>query len=64
MLFRSGRAFAPARVIAVPELPRTRSAKVVRRAVRAAVTGAAVGDVSSVENPEAIDEIRRLVSAP
>jgi acetyl-CoA synthetase len=61
---RLGRAFAPQRVIAVPQLPRTRSAKVVRRAVRAAVTGASVGDVSSLENPEAIEEIRRLVAAP
>jgi acetyl-CoA synthetase len=59
---RLGRAFAPERVIPVAQLPRTRSAKVVRRAVRAAVTGANVGDVSSLENPDAIDEIRRAVA--
>jgi acetyl-CoA synthetase len=57
-----GRAFAPERVIPIAELPRTRSAKVVRRAVRAAVTGAEVGDVSSLENPGAIDDIRRAVA--
>jgi len=60
---RLGRAFAPERVIAVADLPRTRSAKIVRRAVRAAVTGGDVGDVSSLENPEAIGEIQRAVSA-
>jgi acetyl-CoA synthetase len=59
---RLGAAFAPERVIAVSDLPRTRSAKIVRRAVRAAVTGEEVGDVSSLENPEAIGEIRRAVS--
>ena len=59
---RLGRAFAPERVIPVAQLPRTRSAKVVRRAVRAAVTGANVGDVSSLENPDSIDEIRRAVA--
>jgi acetyl-CoA synthetase len=59
---RLGRAFTPERVVPVAQLPRTRSAKVVRRAVRAAVTGANVGDVSSLENPDAIDEIRRVLA--
>jgi acetyl-CoA synthetase len=58
---RLGRAFAPERVLAVPALPRTRNAKVVRRAIREAVTGAPSGDQSSLENPEAVVELRRLV---
>lgn len=60
---RLGRSFGPERVLAVPQLPRTRTAKVVRRAIRAAVTGGETGDLSSVENPEAIDAIR-LLAAP
>jgi acetyl-CoA synthetase len=52
-----GKAFAPDRVVFVPALPKTRSAKIVRRAVRAAVLGRDPGDLSSVENPEALEAI-------
>ena len=41
-----GKAFAPARVEFVPALPKTRSAKIVRRAVRAAALGLEQGDLS------------------
>ena len=58
-----GKAFKPDRVVLVPALPKTRSAKIVRRAVRAAALGKDPGDLSSVENPEALDEIGRLVFA-
>ena len=52
-----GKAFAPDRVVFVPALPKTRSAKIVRRAVRATALGTDPGDLSSVENPETLDEI-------
>jgi acetyl-CoA synthetase len=52
-----GKAFAPDRVVFVPALPKTRSAKIVRRAVRATVLGRDPGDLSSVENPEALEAI-------
>ncbi len=42
----------------VPALPKTRSAKIVRRAVRARVLGQDPGDLSTVENPEALDAIQ------
>jgi acetyl-CoA synthetase len=56
-----GRAFKPERVVFVPALPKTRSAKIVRRAVRAAALGQDPGDLSSVENPDALAEIERLL---
>ena len=56
-----GKAFRPSRVVLVDELPRTRSAKIVRRAIRAAVSGEDPGDLSSLENPAALDAIRRAV---
>jgi acetyl-CoA synthetase len=56
-----GRSFAPSRVLFVPELPRTRSAKIVRRAVRAAALGEDPGDLSSLENPSALDAIRSIL---
>jgi len=57
-----GKAFKPERVVFVDALPKTRSAKIVRRAVRAAALGTDPGDLSSVENPEAIDAIAEAVS--
>jgi len=56
-----GKAFRPARVVLVESLPKTRSAKIVRRAVRAAALGEDAGDLSSVENPEAVDSIARAL---
>jgi acetyl-CoA synthetase len=54
-----GKAFTPARMTFVDELPKTRSAKIVRRAIRAAAVGADPGDISAVENPWALDIIRQ-----
>ncbi len=48
----------------VPELPKTRSAKILRRAIRATVAGEDPGDLSSLENPSAIERVRDAVSLP
>ena len=56
-----GKPFAPSHVIRVDQLPKTRSAKILRRAVRAAVLDSDPGDLSGAENPEAVDEIRDLI---
>jgi acetyl-CoA synthetase len=53
-----GKAFTPDRIVFVDELPKTRSAKILRRAIRATVLGEDPGDLSSLENPTAIDKIR------
>ena len=52
-----GKAFAPERVLFVSGLPKTRSAKVVRRAVRAKALGLDPGDLSTLENPDSLEEI-------
>jgi acetyl-CoA synthetase len=57
-----GKAFKPDRIIFVATLPKTRSAKIVRRAVRARALGHDPGDLSSLENPDALDEIARAVA--
>ena len=54
-----GKAFVPDRVFFVTALPKTRSAKIVRRAVRARALGHDPGDLSTLENPEALEEITR-----
>ena len=56
-----GKAFKPDRIVWVDALPKTRSAKIVRRAVRATVLGKDAGDLSSLENPESLDEIGRAI---
>jgi len=43
-------------------LPKTRSAKIVRRAVRAKALGSDPGDLSSLENPESLDAIEAAVA--
>jgi acetyl-CoA synthetase len=53
-----GKPFAPAVVRRVAQLPKTRSAKILRRAVRAAALGQDPGDLSGAENPDAVGEIR------
>jgi acetyl-CoA synthetase len=56
-----GKAFKPERIVWVTSLPKTRSAKIVRRAVRARVLGEDPGDLSSLENPESLEEIAHAV---
>ena len=56
-----GKAFKPDRVVFVSALPKTRSQKIVRRAVRARALGEDPGDLSTLENPESLDEIARVV---
>jgi acetyl-CoA synthetase len=54
-----GKPLAPKQILFVSDLPKTRNAKVMRRMVRAAYLGEALGDTSSLVNPEAIEEIRK-----
>jgi acetyl-CoA synthetase len=45
----------------VTQLPKTRNAKILRRVIRGAYLGKQdLGDLSSLENPAAIDELRAL----
>lgn len=58
-----GKAFRPKQVICVRELPKTRNMKTMRRVIRAALTGEPQGDLSSLVNPDAVEEIRRAAAA-
>ncbi|MGH9118401.1 MAG: AMP-binding protein [Acidimicrobiales bacterium] len=53
-----GKSFAPEAVRFTAALPKTRSAKILRRAIRATALGADPGDLSSLEDRSAIDAIR------
>jgi acetyl-CoA synthetase len=52
-----GRALKPERVLFTRDLPKTRSAKIMRRVIRATYLGKAAGDLSSLENPGAVKAI-------
>jgi acetyl-CoA synthetase len=56
-----GKALAPQSVKFPADLPKTRNAKLMRRIIRAAYLGEDPGDVSSLENPLAIEELKRAV---
>lgn len=53
-----GKPFRPREILFADAFPKTQSGKIVRRAIEAAYTGEDLGDLSSVENPEIIDQLR------
>jgi acetyl-CoA synthetase len=55
---RLGKIDRPERILFVADLPKTRSAKILRRLVRAKYLGEQdLGDLSSLQNPEALEAI-------
>jgi len=53
-----GKPLAPSRIHFVSALPKTRNAKVMRRVIRAAYLGLDPGDLSALEDPGAVEEIK------
>jgi acetyl-CoA synthetase len=56
-----GKPLKPDVVRFVGDLPKTRNAKVMRRVIRAAFLSQEAGDLSALENPQAVEEIRRAI---
>jgi len=52
-----GKALRPEKVLFARDLPKTRSAKIMRRVIRATHLGSPAGDVSALENPDSITAI-------
>ena len=48
----------PSKVLAVPEIPRTRSGKIVELAVRSVIHGESVKNTDALANPEALEHFR------
>jgi acetyl-CoA synthetase len=55
-----GKAFRPRTVQWVDDLPRTRSQKIMRRVVKAVALGKDPGDLTSLENPQALEGLQEL----
>lgn len=56
-----GRIARPDEVWFVRDVPKTRSGKIMRRVVRAKALGEPVGDISTLRNPEAVEELGKAV---
>jgi acetyl-CoA synthetase len=54
-----GKPLTPSKIHFVYALPKTRNAKVMRRVIRAAYLGEDPGDLSALEDPNVIDQIRK-----
>jgi acetyl-CoA synthetase len=59
-----GRSYRPRDILFVSDLPKTRNMKIMRRVVRSVVLGEAAGDLSSLVNPDVVEELRALTSDP
>jgi acetyl-CoA synthetase len=59
-----GKPLRPASVHAIRELPKTRNAKILRRVIRAVFLGQDPGDLSSLENPQAVEALTSLKKRP
>jgi acetyl-CoA synthetase len=56
-----GKTLKPREIKFVKDLPKTRSAKIVRRFIKSAFLGEEINDLSSLENPKAIEEIKNAI---
>lgn len=59
---RIGPIAAPHKVFIVPDLPKTRSGKIMRRILRKIFTGEDLGDLSTLANPESVENIKTAVA--
>jgi acetyl-CoA synthetase len=53
-----GKSFKPDRVIFVKDLPKTRNMKIMRRVIKSCLANQDPGDLTTLLNPESVDEIR------
>ncbi|GAA2269433.1 MULTISPECIES: acetate--CoA ligase [Kitasatospora] len=58
-----GKLARPAHVWIVPDMPKTRSGKIMRRVIAGISNFADVGDISTLANPEIVDDIRHRVQS-
>ncbi len=56
-----GKIARPKHVYVVPDMPKTRSGKIMRRVLAAISNGRDIGDVTTLANPEIVKEIQRMV---
>ncbi|MFB6156009.1 MAG: acetyl-coenzyme A synthetase, partial [Haloferacaceae archaeon] len=53
----------PERVVFTPELPKTRSGKIMRRLLEDIANDEELGDTSTLRNPDVVEDIQRKVQS-
>jgi len=56
-----GKIARPEEIYFVRDLPKTRSGKIMRRVVKSIVMGMVPGDITTLANPEAVEEIKKAI---
>ena len=56
-----GKIARPRHVWIVPDMPKTRSGKIMRRVLAAISNGSPVGDITTLANPEVVEQVRKMV---
>jgi acetyl-CoA synthetase len=56
-----GKIARPKHVYIVPDMPKTRSGKIMRRVLAAISNTMNIGDVTTLANPEVVEEVRQMV---
>ncbi len=54
---------APDDIYITDKLPKTRSGKIMRRVIRALVSGQEIGDTTTLEDPAAVEEVKKWLAA-
>jgi len=58
-----GKFAAPSNIVFTPELPKTRSGKIMRRLLRDVAENRQLGDITTLADPAVVDEIARRAQA-
>ncbi len=53
----------PKQVVFTPDLPKTRSGKIMRRVLKSVANGQALGDITTLANPEVVDFLERQLNS-
>ncbi len=51
------------KIVIIDKLPKTRTGKVMRRVLKSIVAGAPIGDISTLEDEESVDELKSKVGS-
>jgi acetyl-CoA synthetase len=55
-----GKIARPRRILIVPDMPKTRSGKLMRRVLAAVSNNMSTGDISTLANPDAVEKVREM----
>jgi len=56
-----GKIARPRRILIVPDMPKTRSGKLMRRVLAALSNNMSTGDITTLANPDIVEKVRELV---